>query len=265
MNRLAHTNSLKPSNRKSTDLRRLRGKTLRVARRLEKFLGIPHQEKRLPKPLNMLIATILSQNTNDKNSHRAYTLLRSKYSTWDTVAAAPLRDLKATIRVGGMANQKAPRIKETLAAVRTRYGRYDLKSLEKKTDDEVMKELTQLNGIGFKTASCVLLFSMGRDVFPVDTHVHRICGRLGLAPGCTTPEKTYEAMKSLVPRGRGYSFHTNLIRFGRRVCRSNNPACDICPLYDECEYEGKRKEPTRRAPSGTDHDFMLLDNVKVIS
>jgi len=263
LNRLARTNSLKPSNGKSAQTRQLRAKALRVARRLEQFLGVPRQEKRLPKPLDMLIATILSQNTNDKNSHRAYTLLRSKYPTWDAVAKLPTRSLKTTIRVGGMANQKAPRIKEALAAVASRYGRYDLKSLERKSNDNVIEELTTLKGVGFKTASCVLLFSMGRDVFPVDTHVHRICGRLGLARGCKTPEKTYEVMKLLVPKGRGYSFHTNLIRFGRKVCRSNNPACDICPLFAECEYEGKSKNAVRRTPSQTDHDFMLLDNVQV--
>jgi endonuclease-3 len=131
------------------------------------------------------------------------------------------------------------------------------------SNEEVIEELTRINGVGVKTASCVLLFSMGRDVFPVDTHVHRVCGRLGLAPGCTTPEKTFWFMQSLIPKGKGYSFHTNLIRFGRRICRSNYPACDICPLFGECEFEGKTmKQGAKRTPSKANHDFMLLDNVR---
>ncbi len=243
--------------------KQLRAKSFRVARKLEKFLGTPQQPSKLPSPLEMLVATILSQNTNDKNSHRAYTNLREKFPRWEDAANASLRSLVTTIRVGGMANQKSARIKETLSAVKERYGRYDLSALRRKTNDEVIEELTTLNGVGLKTASCVLLFSMGRDVFPVDTHVHRICNRLGLVANSKTPEKTFELMKALVPNGRGYSFHTNLIRFGRKVCRSSHPACDICPLYDECVFEGKKPQRATklRVPSTADHDFMLLDNV----
>ena len=242
----------------------MRAKIIRVAKTLERFLGVPKQSALLPSPLDMLIATILSQNTNDKNSHRAYTFLRKKYAHWEMVAQAPLREIKAAIRVGGMANQKSVRIKETLAAVHSLYGKYDLLALKNESDESVIEELTALKGVGVKTAACVLLFSMGRDVFPVDTHVHRICKRLGLARGSATPEKTFEAMRPLIPKGKGYSFHTNLIRFGRKVCRSNNPDCAVCPVYDECLYEGKRKRSSRpRLPSSANHDFMLLDNVQV--
>jgi endonuclease III len=244
-------------------LKSLRSKTSRVAGILEFALGTPVQAAALPRPLDMLIATILSQNTNDKNSHRAYTQLREKYTRWQDVAEAPLRSIHSAIRVGGMANQKSVRIQETLAAVKKRFGMFGLSALERMENREIIEELTSMNGVGVKTASCVLLFSMGRDVFPVDTHVHRICGRLGLAPGCTTPEKTFHFMQGLIPKGKGYSFHTNLIRFGRRVCRSNNPVCDLCPLFDECVFTGKRRRAgKKRAPSRADHDFMLLDNVQ---
>ncbi len=211
----------------------------------------------------MLIATILSQNTNDKNSIRAYTNLKEKYANWQTVAAASRAGIKAAIKSGGMANQKSRRIKETLDAIKARFGAHDLSMLKKWSNERVIEELTSLNGVGFKTASCVLLFSMGRDVFPVDTHVHRICNRLGLVDSSPTPEKTYEKMKMVFPAGKGYSFHTNLIRFGRKVCRSSNPSCDVCPLHKECHYEGKNrtKSSKRRLPSTADHDFMLLDNV----
>lgn len=222
------------------------------------------QAASLPRPLDMLIATILSQNTNDKNSHRAYTQLRKKYKRWQEAAEAPVRDIISAIRVGGMANQKSVRIKETLLAVKRRFGAFNLASLKRLENQDVLDELTTIKGVGVKTASCVLLFSMGRDVFPVDTHVHRICGRLGLAPDCGTPEKTFHFMQKLIPKGKGYSFHTNLIRFGRRVCRSNNPACDICPLFDECTFSTKsRQVHTKKAASNADHDFMLLDNVEV--
>lgn len=241
-----------------------RAKTLRIAKRLERLLGVPQQARSLPSPLEMLVATILSQNTNDKNSHRAYTNLKKKFPRWEDVAAAPRRSILAAIKEGGMANQKSARIKETLAAVKQRYGKYNLSALHSMTNDEVLEQLTLLKGVGFKTASCVLLFSMGRDVFPVDTHVHRLCNRLGLVPPTNTPEKTFELMKTVVPRGRGYSFHTNLIRFGRKICRSAHPACDSCPLYDECVFEGKKRQrrATPRIPSSADHDFMLLDNIQ---
>jgi endonuclease-3 len=210
----------------------------------------------------MLIATILSQNTNDKNSHRAYVNLRRRFPGWEQVARAPLSSVNAAIRVGGMANQKSRRIKGTLNAVKQLFGNLSLERLRRRGNEEVIETLTALDGVGVKTASCVLLFSMGRDVFPVDTHVYRICSRLGLAPACTTPEKTFWFMKEIVPKGKGYSFHTNLIRFGRRVCRSSNPACDICPLYDECRFAGKRRALRERSASEADHDFMLLDNVR---
>lgn len=242
--------------------RMLRAKARRVARQLERFLGLPEQGESLPPPLDMLIATILSQNTNDKNSHRAYTLLRKKFPTWKTVAEAPVRSIVAAIRSGGMANQKAARIKEVLAAVKGRFGAYNLEEMDRWSDQAVIDELVELKGVGFKTAACVLLFSLRRDVFPVDTHVHRICTRLGLVSGSGGPEQTFESMRAIVPKGKGYSFHTNLIRFGRRVCRSGNPACGSCPLTMECLYVRKKGiASSRRVFSKSTHDFMLLDNV----
>jgi endonuclease-3 len=211
----------------------------------------------------MLIATILSQNTSDKNSHRAYKELRRRFPTWQSVAEARPSALRAAIRVGGMANQKAPRIQKVLRQLRDDCGRYSLEPLRQMSDDEVLRRLTDFDGVGVKTAACVLLFSLGRDVFPVDTHVHRLCNRLGLVQDCPTPDKTFEAMRGLTPPGKAYSLHTNMIRFGRMTCRSNSPACERCPLFRECRYPGKRrrKSPSPRL-SSVNHEFMLLDNVE---
>jgi endonuclease-3 len=240
-----------------------RRKADRTARALEKFLGIPEPPSKKAKPLDMLIATLLSQNTNDKNSHRAYQNLRKTFPRWDDVLNASTKTLAAVIRTAGMANQKSARIKGILRSVKQKFGRVSLQSLWQKSNDEVFEELLALNGVGVKTAACVLVFSFGREVFPVDTHIHRICGRLGLAPNCATPEKTFEWMKDVVPKGKAYSFHTNLIRFGRRVCRSQRPFCGICPVYDECEYELKKRYRDLTGPVNktADYNFMLLDNV----
>jgi endonuclease-3 len=211
----------------------------------------------------MLIATILSQNTSDRNSHRAYRELRRRFPSWRLAAEAHSSALRASIRIGGMANQKAPRIQKVLKSLRDRYGRYSLERLREMPDQEVMDTLTGFDGVGKKTAACVLLFSLGRDVFPVDTHVHRICNRLGLVRHCPTPEKTFEAMRDLIPAGKGYSLHTNMIRFGRTICRSASPACEHCPLFKECVYPGRRRRTViARRSSGVDHEFMLLDNVE---
>jgi len=238
-----------------------KAKTRRIVRALEKALGVPRQAGSLPPPLDMLVATVLSQNTNDKNSHRAYTSLRQKFPRWELVAASSPGTIRSAIRAGGMANQKAPRILNILNEVRKRYGRFDLSTLTLRSNEEIIAELTDLNGVGPKTAACVLLFSLGRDVFPVDTHVHRICSRLGLSPYPGSPEKTFDTMRRLIPRGKGYSFHTNLIRFGRTICRSNRPVCNECPVYAECLYPGKRSVMRKRSKSSADHNFMLLDNV----
>lgn len=239
-------------------------KALRIANILEEFLGKPVQSKRKAAPLDSLIATLLSQNTNDRNSHKAWLNLRRTFPTWERVALAPTKRLANVIEVGGLKNQKAKRIKEILKLVKKEAGSYDLSFLKKKSDSEIIEYLTSMNGIGMKTAACVLVFSLGRDVFPVDTHIHRLCNRLGLVK-TKNAEETFEEMKPLVPQGNAYPFHINLIRFGRKVCRSNNPLCGSCPLYDECVYSEKEqyaiKSRKRLQSSRKDVDFMILDHV----
>ncbi len=132
--------------------------------------------------------------------------------------------------------------------------------LRRRDTDNVFEELTGYDGVGLKTAACVCLFALGRDVFPVDTHVHRVCNRLGLVR-TATPDKTFLSMRPLVPAGRAYELHTNMIRFGRRICRAQQPQCGACPLFDLCRWKDKRKHVARAAAGDERHDFMLLDVV----
>ena len=227
---------------------------------LASFLGRPRQELRGGDPLDVLIGTILSQNTNDRNSHRAYTNLRAAYRTWDDVLAAPLREIADTIRSGGMAPSKSKRIKALLALLKKREPRLSMERLRTASIDDILDELVTYDGVGLKTAACVCLFAMGHDVFPVDTHVHRICNRLGLVK-TATPDKTFLAMRPIVPAGRAYAFHTNLIRFGRRVCKAQNPQCGVCPLFAHCAWKEKGKYLHAGTVGSEKLDFMLLDSL----
>ena len=253
---------MKPAEGAGTRARQRKAAALADA--LEALLGRPIQSGRRSKPLDSLIATLLSQNTNDRNSHQAWLNLRRKYPAWDKTVAAPVNAIARVIEVGGLKNQKARRIKEILRRVRQDAGKFDLRFLQRKTNEEAIHYLLSMKGVGLKTAACVLVFSMGRDVFPVDTHIHRLCNRLGLVK-TKTAEQTYEEMQALVPQGRAYAFHVNLIRFGRKVCRAQNPLCGACPLYDDCRFPQKERYAKRESPgkkgSARNVDFMILDHV----
>lgn len=242
---------------------RLRRKAARVHRVLMRVLGSPVLRKRRARPLDMLIATILSQNTNDVNSHRAYVRLREVYPRWEDVRTASVSSVASAIRAAGMAKQRAASIKQVLETVEKTFGRLDLRALRTYSDEEIFSLLLPLKGIGPKTVACVLAFSLGRDVFPVDTHVHRICGRLGLASGTPSPEKTFERMKQIVPRGKAYALHVNMIKFGRAICRAQQPICGACPLYDECSFKEKKsfRSGQGHARITTAHEFLLMDHI----
>lgn len=184
--------------------------------------------------LGQLVETVLSQNTTDTNSSRAFRELRRRFSRWDDVLAAPTRAIVDAIRSAGLANTKAPRIQTILRRIQTGDGRLSLAHLRRMTNTEAMDWLLALPGVGPKTAACVLLFGMGRDVFPVDTHIHRLCRRLGIVSHFTSAEKTQEQMAGAIPKGRALALHINLIRHGRRVCRAQRPRCDGCVLAEMC-------------------------------
>jgi endonuclease-3 len=191
-----------------------------------------------PKPglpvLDELVATILSQHTSDRNSERAFASLKERFPAWEDVLEAPTGAVADAIRSGGIADQKAARIQRVLATVREREGRLDLARLHELDDAAVEDYLTSLPGVGPKTAACVLTFAMGRPAFPVDTHVHRVLGRLGWLPARTTAERAHALLRDRVPADVRYDLHMALIAHGRGVCHPRRPACDACALRERC-------------------------------
>ncbi len=187
-------------------------------------------------PLDSLIQTVLSQATSDTNSHRAFRQLKERFPTWEQALAGRARDIERAIRSGGLARQKSVRIHKILRWVRDRFGEFDLRVVHEMPDDAVFETLLPLNGIGVKTVAVMLLFACGRDVFAVDTHVHRIVRRVGLVPEKATAEKTFALMRPLVPKGKALSFHVNLLKRGRTLCRPTDPACPECPLRRLCAF-----------------------------
>lgn len=187
-------------------------------------------------PLSELILTILSQNTADTNSGRAYDSLRERFPTWEAVLGADPADLAEAIHIGGLANIKAPRIQEILRQLQEERGSLSLDFLADIPVADAREYLTSLHGVGPKTAACVLLFALHKPVFPVDTHVHRVTRRLGLIPQKATPEKTGLLLEEMVPEEVYYPFHVNLIRHGRAVCKAGRPRCEACPIAQECDY-----------------------------
>jgi endonuclease III len=183
-------------------------------------------------PLSELILTVLSQNTADTNSGRAFVQMLRRYASWDAIADAPPEELVATIQFGGLAQQKAPRIQAILRAVRARSGDWDLGFLEEVPLEEARTWLRALPGVGPKTAACVLLFSLGRPALPVDTHVERVSKRLGLIPEKATAEQAHDLLEACVPPAAYYTFHMLLIKHGRRTCIARRPACERCPLLE---------------------------------
>ncbi len=210
-------------------------KTAGVAAILEQTMGIPQNENP-PAPLDNLMLTILSQNTNDVNRDKAYHNLIRRFPAWEDVMNANVNEVADAIRAAGLANQKSRRIQEILQWIVQQYGSLTLDFICDMKSQDVIKTFCQLKGIGIKTISVVLAFSCGVDIFPVDTHIHRLCNRIGLVkPQTTSAEKTFELMQERVPAGKAFSFHINLIRHGRQICRARKPLCQQCPVSELCD------------------------------
>jgi endonuclease-3 len=194
------------------------------------------RQHRLLAPLDELILTVLSQNTSDINCERAYAAMRERYPRWQDVVAAPPAQLVAVLRPGGLANQKAPRIQAILAQLATSPAGLDLGWLAGQEPEAAMAYLTALPGVGLKTASCVLLFSLGMPVMPVDTHIHRIALRLGLIGPRATADAAHPLLTAITPPDRMLEAHLLLIEHGRRTCKARRPRCDGCVLLDVCRF-----------------------------
>jgi endonuclease-3 len=231
-----------------------------VLDRLAERYGRPGWERRLD-PTSELILTILTQNSADTNAEVAFEALRRRYPSgglvrphhpgagwggiglpdgaapdWDAVEAAPLPELVDTIRPGGLANQKAPRIQATLRKIREERGDYELEFLADLEPMAARDWLTSIDGIGKKTASILLLFSFGRPLFPIDRHVERVIRRVGLVPTRVTVDDAHDYFLSMLQPDRMYEAHVNLIQHGRKICHAQRPAHEICPLRERCRF-----------------------------
>lgn len=206
---------------------------------LEGEYGRPDTKPRYG-PLDEFILTILSQNTSAVNYTRAFERLRERYGSWEAVRTASVAEIEDAIRPGGLARIKAPRIKQALDEILERTGGLSLDFLADMPDEEAREYLIGFDGVGIKTASCVLMFSLNRPMLPVDTHVHRISMRLGLIDEKVSAESAHHELQAMVPDELVYSFHVGLVTHGRRICKTQNPACDACALLVLCTHGQQR-------------------------
>lgn len=212
-----------------------------IHEKLIEFYGEPIWHDPMP-PVHELVCTILSQNTNDKNRDRAFNLLRAKFPTWKEVRDAKIEEVIEAIRPAGLANQKGPRIQQVLKAITEERGDLDLSFLKAIPVEEARKWLMKFKGVGPKTAAIVLCFSLGMPAFPVDTHVYRVTGRIGLRPEKMTLEQAHPHLESLFPPETYYAAHLNIIRLGREICTARKAMCEKCPIVKWCDYGRKRLE-----------------------
>ncbi len=208
---------------------------LQIAQRLEKRFGRIQWESH-GDPLDVLVLTILSQNTNDQNRDRAYESLKREFPTYESIVRAPTERVAEAIKVGGLHRQKAKRIQEILRRIKRERGEYDLSYLKDLSTEEAVRELLKFDGVGKKTAGVVLTFSLNKPYFPVDTHIHRITQRLGLVKKHQDP---HDVMNALVPDHLKYQVHLHLIWHGRQTCTARRPRCDQCMIADLCPYPKK--------------------------
>jgi len=220
-------------------MNKLAQRAVKIHERLLEFYGEPIWRNPLP-AIDELVSTILSQNTNDINRDRAFNALRAKFSTWEQVRDAQTNDVIEAIRPAGLANQKGPRIQQVLRSITEERGSLDLSFLKDLSVEEARIWLTKFNGVGPKTAAIVLCFSLDMPAFPVDTHVYRVTGRIGLRPEKMTVEQAHMHLEGLFPPETYYAAHLNIIRLGREICQARRPRCEVCPIIKLCDYGIKR-------------------------
>ena len=220
-------------------MKSLAARAVKIHEKLLEFYGEPIWRNPLP-AIDELVSTILSQNTNDVNRDRAFEALRKKFPTWEAVRDAKEKDVVDAIRPAGLANQKGPRIQQVLKAITEERGNLDLSFLARMSVADARDWLTRFNGVGPKTAAIVLCFSLGLPAFPVDTHVYRVTGRLGLRPERMTVEQAHPHLEALFPPATYYAAHLNIIRLGREICTARKAMCEKCPVVKLCDYGKSR-------------------------
>jgi endonuclease-3 len=220
-------------------MKALTSRAVKVHEKLLEFYGEPIWRNPLP-AIDELVSTILSQNTNDVNRDRAFEALRSRFPTWEAVRDAKEKDVIEAVRVAGLANQKGPRIQQVLKAITKERGDLNLSFLAEMSVEDARAWLTKFNGVGPKTAAIVLCFSLGMPAFPVDTHVYRVTGRIGLRPERMTVEQAHPHLEALFPPAMYYAAHLNIICLGREICTARKAMCEKCPLVMLCDYGKSR-------------------------
>jgi endonuclease-3 len=208
---------------------------IKVHHLLVEEFGLPDWRPHLS-PVGELVSTILSQNTNDTNRDVAYDNLREHFPTWEQVRDAPEDQIISAIRAAGLANQKGPAIQNALRVISEERGRIELDFLSTLSSQQASDWLIGLKGVGPKTAAIVLLFSLEMPAFPVDTHVYRVTGRLGLRPEKMNANQAHGYLAEQFPPETYYPVHLNLIRLGREICKAREPICVSCPLKKVCEF-----------------------------
>ncbi len=206
-----------------------------IIQNLKAVYGVPQCEPDLD-PLDVLIQTILSQSTTNVNSHRAFESLKQRFPDWESARRARVTSIETAIKSGGLARQKSIRIKQLLNEIHKRLGSLDLAFLATAPLEEAVEFLSSFKGVGPKTVACTLLFACNRPIFPIDTHIFRIARRLALIPEKCSDEEAHRLMTAMIPDGRFYEIHVNIIRHGRKVCRPQNPTCEQCCLVEYCRY-----------------------------
>jgi endonuclease-3 len=212
-----------------------------VHERLLAYYGYPEWRAPLP-ALDELVSTILSQNTNDLNRDRAFAALRARFPTWEAVRDSDEQAVIEAIRPAGLANQKGPRIQNVLREITRQHGELNIDFLAGLPGEEARAWLLSFKGVGPKTAAIVLQFSLGKAAFPVDTHIYRVSGRLGLRPAEMSVEQAHPHLENLLPPDAYYPAHLNLIRLGREICQARRPNCSACPLQDMCDFAGNNPQ-----------------------
>ncbi|MCX5679963.1 MAG: endonuclease III [Candidatus Omnitrophica bacterium] len=212
-------------------------KIRKIAKLLRKAYGVPKPRK--TPPVDELVRTILSQNTSDRNSVPAFWALKKRFGSWERVLEAPTVSIAVTIKHAGLANIKSARIIGVLRQIKETNGKISLARLKDMSAEDGLSYLKSLKGVGPKTAACVLLFSFGKPVMPVDTHIFRVTKRIGLIPKDVTIEGAHDILTGLVPKDLIYEFHLGIISHGRETCRAPGPKCGSCLLYGMCGFKMK--------------------------